>query len=102
MIPCYLPTEEAIMTEQPGGPRPHQFHIQIDREHYTVTESKLTGAEIRKVPPTPIPADRDLYLVRPGQDDLPIADDDVVEIRDGLRFFTAPGHINPGSPTPTS
>jgi len=90
------------MTEQPSGPRPHQFHIQIDREHYTVPESKLTGAEIRKVPPTPIPADRDLYLVRPGQDDLPIADDDVVEIRDGLRFFTAPGHINPGSPTPTS
>jgi hypothetical protein len=90
------------MTEQPSGPHPHQFHIQIDREHYTVTEPKLTGAEIRKVPPTPIPADRDLYLVRPGQDDLLIADDELVEMRDGLRFFTAPSHINPGSPSPTS
>lgn len=72
------------------------FKIKIDREHYEVDREQMTGAELRQVTPTPIPADRDLYEVRPGQDDLLIADDDDVAIRNGLRFFTAPGQINPG------
>lgn len=73
-----------------------RFKIRIDREQYEVNQEQMTGAELRRVPPTPIPPDRDLYLVRPGQDDLLIADDDAVDIRNGLRFFTAPGQINPG------
>ncbi len=95
-------------TDQPergeGGPdrdrldkpdRP-KFQIQIDRAHFTVHQSRMTGAELRQVPPTPIGPDRDLWQVVPGGTDLKIADNDVVEIRNGLRFFTAPAQINPG------
>ena len=77
-------------------PDPKGFRIRIDRTEYTVTQEKLSGAELRRVPVTPIPPDRDLYLVVPGHDDLKIKDDDTVEMSDGLRFFTAPNTINPG------
>ena len=56
----------------------------------------MTGEQLRHLPPVPIPDDRDLYEVRPGEQDRLVCDTDEVEIRDGLRFFTAPHHINPG------
>ena len=84
------------MTTDQDKPDPKGFHIRIDRTDYTVFEEKLTGAELRQVPPTPIPPDRDLFEVRPGQKDLKIKDDDTVQMYDGLRFFTAPDKINPG------
>lgn len=74
-----------------------EFHIQLDRVHYTVTQRTMTGEQLRHVPPTPIGPDRDLFEVVPGGTDRKIANDDVVEIRDGKRFFTAPAQINPGS-----
>lgn len=81
----------------PGGPPPgHEYHIQIDRVHYTVTQASMTGLQLRQVPPTPIGPDRDLFEVVPGGTDRKIGDADVVEIRDGKRFFTAPAQINPG------
>lgn len=84
----------------PAGHHEHPtFHVQIDRVHYEVHQDQMTGEQIRHVPPTPIPEDRDLYEVRPGEDDLLIGDSDTVNIRDGLRFFTAPHHINPGAET---
>lgn len=73
-----------------------KFNVQIDRQHYTVHQAEMTGAEIRTVPPTPIPTDRDLFEVVPGNSDRKISDTDVVQIHNGLRFFTAPGTINPG------
>ncbi len=75
---------------------PHDFHIQIDRAHYTVTKPQMTGAELRAVPPTPIGQDRDLFEVVPGSPDRKIEDADVVKIHEGQRFFTAPHQINPG------
>lgn len=75
----------------------HRFQIQIDRTHYTVTLERMTGLQLRHVPPTPIGPDRDLFEVVPGGTDRKIEDTDVVEIRDGKRFFTAPAQINPGS-----
>jgi hypothetical protein len=80
----------------PGG-GPKKFEIQIDRQKYEVTQSVMTGAQLRAVPPGGIPADRDLFEVVPGASDKKIADGDQVEIRSGLRFFTAPGQINPGA-----
>jgi hypothetical protein len=74
-----------------------EFHIQIDRVHYTVHEHEMSGEQLRRVPPTTIPEDRDLYEVRPGEPDRLIENHTKVEIRDGLRFFTAPRHINPGN-----
>lgn len=82
---------------KPDANKPHPvFRIQIDRAHYEVSESNMTGAQLRLVPPTPIPPERDLFEVVPGHPDLKIEDDDLVEIRGGLRFFTAPATINPG------
>lgn len=79
-------------------PEPLQkgFHIRIDRTDYVVTQEKLNGEQLRHVPATPIPKDRDLYQVVPGHDDLKIEDDNTVEMHDGLRFYTVPSTINPG------
>ncbi len=80
----------------PGPPPEHAFNIQIDRVHYKVEKSLLTGAELRRIPPTPIPADRDLFQVVPGGADEKILDATPVTLHDGARFFTAPTQINPG------
>jgi hypothetical protein len=72
------------------------FQIQIDRDHFTVHQEDMTGAEIRRVPNPAIGPDRDLFEVGPAHSDIKIEDNATVEIRDGLRFFTAPSHINPG------
>ncbi len=80
---------------------PKTSHIQIDRAHYDVSSESMTGAELRELPATPIPSDRDLFEVIPGSSDLKIENDSVVEIKSGLRFFTAPGTINPGRPSHT-
>jgi hypothetical protein len=75
----------------------YKFEIQIDRAHYTVTKRFMTGLQLRHVPSPPIGPDRDLFEVVPGGSDRKIGDDQEVEIRDGLRFFTAPAQINPGA-----
>lgn len=85
-----------MTTSATPGHGPKHFNIQIDREHFLVDQEQLTGAQLRQLPAPPIPADRDLYQVRPGEDDLLIGDLELVNMRNGLRFFTAPGHINPG------
>lgn len=74
------------------------FQIQIDRDHFTVHQAEMSGAEIRQVPTPPIGPDRDLFEVGPAHSDIKIEDNAVVEMRNGLRFFTAPAQINPGSP----
>jgi len=97
------------MNNETGGPKgsehglehhnehPHHFEIQIDRKHYQVEKKHLTGSELRHLPNPPIGPDRDLFEVVPGGSDRKIGDDQVVEMRNGLRFFTAPAQINPGS-----
>jgi hypothetical protein len=95
MIP--ISHEGGIMNdEKPEKDHPQKFQIQIDRVHFTVTQVKMTGLQLRQVPPAPIGPDRDLFEVVPGGTDRKIADDEIVQIRDGERFFTAPAQINPG------
>jgi hypothetical protein len=85
------------MSEHEDHHKPKEtFEIQIDRSHYNVHKERMTGLDLRHVPPTPIGPDRDLFEVVPGGSDRKIADETVVEIRNGLRFFTAPTQINPG------
>jgi len=81
---------------QPDPPKP-EFTIKIDRAVYKVHARQLTGLELRQLSNPPIGADRDLFEVVPGGSDIKILDDDVVKMRDGLRFFTAPAQINPGA-----
>jgi hypothetical protein len=83
-------TDQKVAAEKDQkGHKPVKFQIQIDRVHYTVTQEFMTGAELRRVPPTPIPADRDLFEVVPGAPDWKIGDNDTVEMPDGQRFFTS-------------
>lgn len=87
---------QAAETEK--HPEHVHFEIQIDRHHYTVHERFMTGLQLRAVPQPPIGPDRDLFEVVPGGSDRKIGNEEVVEIRNGLRFFTAPAQINPGLP----
>jgi hypothetical protein len=73
------------------------FAIKIDRVIFEVHERELTGLQLRHLPHPPIGPDRDLFEVIPGGSDKKILDSDIVKMRDGLRFFTAPAQINPGS-----
>ncbi len=74
-----------------------QFEIQIDRKIYKVHLKHMTGLQLRALPSPPIGSDRDLFEVVPGGTDRKIGDEEVVEIRNGLRFFSAPAQINPGA-----
>ncbi|MET8631766.1 multiubiquitin domain-containing protein [Streptomyces sp. NPDC004680] len=76
---------------------PHPVTLYIDRTAYTVTRKRMTGDEMRHLPTPPLAADRDLWLDRIDEQDKKIADDDVVRLHDAMRFFTAPGRINPGA-----
>lgn len=82
--------------EDKGGP-PSHFEIKIDRVHYRVETATLTGAQIRALPDPDIGADRDIFEVVPGGSDRKIENDTIVDMRNGLRIFTAPAHINPGA-----
>lgn len=73
-----------------------EFSIQIDRQQFKVSSATQTGAQLRQLPNPPIGVDRDLFEVVPGGSDLKILDDQTVEMKNGLRFFSAPAHINPG------
>jgi hypothetical protein len=89
-------SEEVVKLREDEKEHQHHFEIQIDRAHYTVKMRHMTGLQLRHVPSPPIGPDRDLFEVVPGGSDRKIADEQVVEIRNGLRFFTAPAQINPG------
>lgn len=77
--------------------RQHPFEIKIDRNEYKVKERVLTGAQLRQLPNPHIGPERDLFEVVPGGSDKKIENEVKVKMRDGLRFFTAPAQINPGS-----
>jgi Multiubiquitin len=87
--------EESREGHDPARPPP-SFRIRIDRTDYVVHQAEMTGQQLRDVPKPPIGPDRDLFEVVMGGPDLKIGNEQVVKIRDGLRFFTAPAQINPG------
>jgi len=78
-------------------PHAQEVVIQIDRAPYREIARDVTGAEIRRIPVPHIPPDRDLFEVVPGAPDRKVLDDTIIRLREGQRFFTAPGQINPGS-----
>lgn len=92
------PVEQALPSDDSSekGHVTPRYQIQIDRVHYTVERSSLTGAELRALVTPPVGPDRDLFEVVPGGTDRKIEASDIVQMRNGLRFFTAPSHINPG------
>jgi hypothetical protein len=74
----------------------HEFEIHIDRKLYKVPFASRTGAELRQSAEPAIGADHDMYLEVPGGQDQLIADDEIVELRNGMHFFSIQKHITPG------
>ena len=74
--------------------RDHHFEIKIDHVQYTVTMSQMTGRQLRDVAKPPIGPTFDLFEVVPGGSDRKIRDEEVVEIRNGLSFVTAPVQVH--------
>jgi hypothetical protein len=71
--------------------------IYIDRNSFIVPSHALTGAMLRQLPSPPIRGDFDLFRVSVGEaEDVLVHEAEVVELKDGERFFTAPQAIHPG------
>lgn len=74
----------------------HEIPIFIDDTKYTLTNSDVSGAQLRAL--VPVPANRDLWLETHGpKDDTLIRPDHQYEIKQGAHFYTAPSTINPGA-----
>lgn len=87
-------TDTARETQGHPGHR-HGVTVIVDRRETRLDPIPRTGAELRAE--LHVPADRDLYEVRPHEDDQLITDETKLgELKDGTRFFTAPRHITPG------
>lgn len=72
--------------------------IQIDHKPYKAPKTEMTGAELRALAEPNIGSERDLFEEVPGQgDDLPIANDQTVQLKPGMHFYSAPSNINPGN-----
>lgn len=83
--------------DRPPSPGSPQTNIQIDRVHYRVEVNTLTGQDLRNLVSPPISDTRDLFRVVPGGEDEKIEAGAALALHDGMRFFTAPATINPGS-----
>lgn len=93
------PSSDDPSTSDSAGTKPDKpdkdFVIHIDRKQFKVDRSPITGAEIRQL--AGLGADVDLYLEETGDaEDRLIADDEPVDLRNGLHFFSTPRHITPG------
>ena len=71
--------------------------IFIDKVQYRAPSDDMTGQGLRDLVVPPVPADRDLWLEVPGRSDEKIENVQVVELKNGMHFFTAPTQINPGA-----
>lgn len=94
-------TESIERQEGPQAPVDQGTKILIDRKEYHVPwtvhgKNVLTGLEIRRIADPPVDYRRDLFEIVAGGSDRKVDDDTKVDIRDGIRFFTAPRQINPG------
>lgn len=71
--------------------------IFINDTRYEAPKPSMTGAEIKAL--GGIPAENRLFEEVPGpRDDIPIADSDVVELKNGTRFYDLPRGVH-GAPT---
>lgn len=85
------------MSRQPNrSDKPKEkYVIHIDRKKYDVYDSPQTGREIRQL--AGLGSEVDLYLEQRGdEDDHMIADDESIDLNNGMHFFSTPRHITPG------
>lgn len=74
----------------------NEIVIHIDKKIYKVEQATMTGAELRALPNPYITAEYQLTLQVPGGEDKPIADDEVIELKNGMHFFSVPKNLNAG------
>jgi hypothetical protein len=74
-----------------------EFTIHIDRAAFRVDSASMTGSQLRNLPTPPIGPEFDLWLDAEEGPDILVADTQVIALKDGMHFFTAPAIINPGS-----
>jgi hypothetical protein len=79
-----------------SGHEHEEFVIHVDRKQYKVPGPTISGAQVRQLPDPPIGVDFDLYEEQPGGEDMLIEDATLVELKNGLHFFSVPKTINPG------
>jgi hypothetical protein len=76
--------------------------IYIDRSAFRIPWRAVTGHQLRKLALPAIGADYELFHVFAGSEDLLVRDEEVVELEDGARFFSAPRMIMAGAPEAAS
>jgi Multiubiquitin len=66
-----------------------QISIEINDDHYKVTESEMTGSQLKEL--ASIAPANGLFLEAHGHDDdIPIRDDEVVQLKSGMKFYDVP------------
>jgi hypothetical protein len=85
-----------IQTGQATG-REGKVEIKIDGHSFWIEPAPISGADLRALPIPPIGADRQLFQIFAGtQADLMIADDQIVDLENGVEFFSSPLTITAG------
>lgn len=87
------PTDTDKKSDKPKSEK--QIVIHIDRRQFKVDE-EITGAQLRGLPDPDLGPEFDLWLEVPGGEDQRIENDQVVRVKNGTHFFSAPSVINPG------
>ncbi|GLV14737.1 hypothetical protein Heshes_24210 [Alicyclobacillus hesperidum] len=73
----------------------HDGNIFIDKKRYPIEKDAMTGSELKSL--AGIPQDYELWLeVHSGEDDK-IENTQSIELKSGMKFFSVPPVINPGS-----
>ena len=75
----------------------HEIPIILDHKEYKVPPGTITGGQLRNLPTPHLGADYDIWQVVPGGDDIKVLDDQVISIKPGMHFYSAPRTINPGA-----
>lgn len=70
--------------------------IHIDKKQYKVQEDELSGAALRLLPDPDIASNYELVLQVPGGDDRQIADGELVQLQNGMHFFSVPKNLDAG------
>src|SRR5437868_1411072 len=74
-------------------PHPEPIPITIDHRPYKAPRPAMTGGELKAL--AGIGGDYDLWLDLPGHGDDPkIADDEPVQLKPGMKFYSMPRKIN--------
>jgi hypothetical protein len=81
----------------PAEPKPKPQEnpaIHIDNTLHKAPKNPMTGRELKQL--GSVAANYDLWKKVPGKDDFRIGDGDVIDLKPGDHFYSAPGSLNPG------